>query len=215
MVFEDRYEAGDLLAEKLSKLKLPPNKAILAAIPRGGVVVASAISQKLKIPIVPVVVKKIPAPHNRELAIGATASFGKPTLDEFAISDLGVSGEYIRRQTHNKKKEARAREKFLGVNIDFKVFEGKNVIVIDDGLATGMSSKAAAKMLRSFEPARLVLAVPCASLFAIEVVEESFDEVVCLEATSDFMAVGQFYKNFEAVSDSEVREALKENKIDN
>jgi putative phosphoribosyl transferase len=210
MIFEDRYQAGELLAKKLRKLKLSPKKTVIAAIPRGGVVVAEAISAILSIPIICIVIKKLGAPYNPELAIGATASYGTPVVDRWLLADLGVSQDYLKKEIIKKKKEARAREKFLGQSFSNFQFEGKNVIVVDDGLATGQTSKAAAKIIRSFKPAKLILAVPCASPQAIELVKDDYDNVICVNIDENLMAVGQFFKDFRPIEDKEVKEILNQ-----
>jgi len=208
MIFADRYQAGEKLAERLKKLKLSPKKSIIAAIPRGGVIVAQAICEILAIPITCIVIKKLGAPYNPELAIGATASFGKPVLDRWLLADLGVSSDYLKKEIIKKKKEAKAREKFLGQNFSNFKFEDKNVIVVDDGLATGQTSKAAAKIIRAFKPEKLILASPCASPQAIELVKDDYDEIICLEIDENLMAVGQFFRDFRPIEDAEVKEIL-------
>lgn len=208
MIFEDRFQAGELLAEKLSKLKLNPKKSTVFAIPRGGMVVGKAIAEQLGIPLRAIVIKKLGSPFNAELAIGATASFGKPVLDEWLIRDLGVSREYIKKEGTTKKKEAKAREKFLQAEINPDDFKGQTLIVVDDGLATGQTARAAAKVLRTLSPKALILAVPCAAPQSLEAVSGDFDKIICLEANADFMAVGQFYSDFRPVEDSEVKDLL-------
>ncbi len=211
MIFKDRHQAGEILAKKLSKLKLKTNDSVIAAIPRGGVVVAREVSTILKIPLKIIVIKKIGAPANAELAIGATTSFGKPIIDRWLTADLKVTSDYIKKEVYNKKREARAREKFLGVKIEPRDFKDKLVVVIDDGLATGQTAKMAAKVLKQFGAKKLILAVPCASSQTLALVGEDYDEVICLEANDDFGAVGQFYRDFRPVEDSEVRELLANN----
>lgn len=208
MVFEDRRQAGELLCEKLKKLKLDPKKSIIAAIPRGGVIVAEAVSKKLSIPLGVIVIKKLSPPFNPELAIGATASFGKPILDRWLIADLKVSNDYLKKEIIKKRKEARAREKYLHQELSASKFKGKTVIVIDDGMATGQTARAAARIIRAFEPAKLILAVPCAPPATIDSVSEDYDKVICLQVDANLMAVGQFYGDFRPIEDQEVREIL-------
>ncbi|OGD84878.1 hypothetical protein A2165_03450 [Candidatus Curtissbacteria bacterium RBG_13_40_7] len=208
MVFEDRYQAGELLAKKLKKLKLPLQKSVIAAIPRGGVIIAEAIRNSLSIPIVCIVIKKLGAPFNPELAIGATVSSGPPVIDRWLVADLGVSQDFLKKEIIKKKKEAKAREKLLGQSINNMNFESKFVIVCDDGLATGQTAKAAAKVIRTYKPAKVILAVPCASPSAIELVKDEYDRVICLVIDENLMAVGQFFKDFRPVEDREVKEIL-------
>lgn len=208
MIFENREHAGQILSQELAKLKLDPQKSIIAAVPRGGVVVGKVIAERLAIPLTAIVIKKLGAPANPELAIGATASHGVAVLDHWLIGDLGVSGDYLKREIRKKRREAQAREKFLGVKLSEDLFRDKDLVVVDDGLATGQTARAAAKTIRRFGPKRLILAVPCASPSTIEQVKEDYDEVICLETSPDLFAVGQFYRNFSPVEDREVKEIL-------
>lgn len=208
MIFSNREHAGEVLVEKLLKFKFDPKKSIIAAIPRGGIVVGVRIANLLKIPLFPLVIKKLGAPGNRELAIGATASFGAPVLDRWLIAELKVSGDYLKRETATRKKEALAREKFLGVDISKINVSGKVVIVVDDGIATGQTVKLAGKILRQLGAEKLILAVPCASPSALEAVKGEYDEIICPEISEDFMAVGQFYIDFRPIEDEEVKKIL-------
>ena len=208
MIFENRRQAGEILTKKLSKLKLKAQNSVICAIPRGGVLVAKQTAQKLKIPLKVIVIKKLGAPTNPELAIGAVASFGKPVIDRLLTKDLGVNPNYIKKEVYNKKREARVREKFLGIKLEPKDFENKLVVVVDDGLATGQTAKMAAKILRQFNAAKLILAVPCGATSVVNEMAKDYDQVVCSEVRDDFMAVGQFYRDFRPVEDSEVKELL-------
>lgn len=208
MIFADRIHAGQVLAQKLRTFKKDLKDAVVAVIPRGGVAVGVQIAKIYKLPIFPLVIKKLGAPTNNELAIGATASFGKPVLDRWLIADLNVSADYIKKEVLNKKREAKVREKFLGVKIEPDKFNGKTVVVVDDGLATGQTAKMAAKILKQLGSGKLILAVPCASPSALDLVKGEYDEVICPQASEDFMAVGQFYRDFRPVEDEEVKELL-------
>ena len=208
MIFKDRKHAGILLARRLLKFKLNLKNTIVAAIPRGGVAVGLEVADLLNVAIFPLVIKKIGAPQNPELAIGACASFGKPVWDRWLIADLNISADYLKKELLNKKREALAREKFLNVRISPAKFKDKQVIVVDDGLATGQTVIAASKIIRAFGPKELILAVPCGSPGVIEKVGKDYDKVICVFQTADYWAVGQFYKDFAPVSDSEVKEML-------
>ena len=208
MIFKDRKHAGILLARRLLKFKLNLKNTIVAAIPRGGVAVGLEVADLLNAAIFPLVIKKIGAPQNPELAIGACASFGKPVWDRWLIADLNISADYLKKELLNKKREALAREKFLNVRISPAKFKDKQVIIVDDGLATGQTVIAASKIIRAFGPKELILAVPCGSPGVIEKVGKDYDKVICVFQTADYWAVGQFYKDFAPVSDSEVKEML-------
>lgn len=205
MIFKDRTNAGKLLAKELKKLKLDPKSTVTIAVPRGGVIVASEVARILKTPLLPVVVKKLGAPNNPELAIGATASFGPPVFDHWLIKELHISGDYLKGEIRNKKKEARNREKFLNTQLSEKDLKGKFVVVVDDGLATGQTARAAAKILKSLSPKELILAVPCAPPSAIDIVKGDYDKIVSLQISPDFQAVGQFYRDFRPIEDEEVK----------
>ena len=208
MVFANRQQAGEILAEELATHKLNPKKTIIAGIPRGGMVVANSISERLGIPLTAVVIKKLGAPNNAELAIGAVAAHGEPVLDQWLIKDLGVETDWIKKEIKKKKREAQKREKYLGVSLETDKFRGKTVIIVDDGLATGQTARAAAKIIK-VGAAKIILAVPCASPSTIDLVKDEFAKVICLEVDRNLMAVGQFYRDFGEVSDEEVREILR------
>src|SRR3989344_4297477 len=171
MIFNDRQHAGKILAQRLLKLKFNLKNTTVAAIPRGGVAVAVEVADLLGVSIFPLVIKKIGAPANSELAIGACASWGKPVWDRRLIADLKISADYLKKELLNKKREAQAREKFLDVKISPEKFKGKIVIVVDDGLATGQTVIAASKIIKTFQPKELILAIPCGSPVVIEKVE--------------------------------------------
>ena len=211
MVFENREQAGHLLAKEISRLKLSKNETVVAAIPRGGVAVGKAISGQLGFALSVVVVKKLGAPQNPELAIGATASFGKPVLDHWLIRDLDVSRDWLKKEIIKKRKEAQERENYLGVKIPDKLFRDKVVIVVDDGLATGQTAKAASRVVRQFGAREVILAIPCAAPVTVNSVKEDFDKIIVLEKSDDFAAVGQFYNDFRPVSDEEVKSILAQN----
>ena len=208
MAFVDRQHAVEVLAKEIQRFKFNPKKTVVTAIPRGGVAVGKMVAEILDLALFPLVIKKLGAPNNKELAIGATASFGKPVLDRWLIAELKVSNDFLKKETASRKKEAQAREKFLGIDISKINMSGKTVIVVDDGIATGQTVKIAGKILRQLGATELILAVPCAPPSALEAVKAEYDEIICPEVSEDFMAVGQFYRDFRPISDDEVKQLL-------
>lgn len=208
MVFNNRKHAGELLADEISKLKLDLQNVVVAAIPRGGIVVGAAVSERLSVPLAALVVKKLGAPTNPELAIGAVGSHGAPVLDRWMISELAVPADWLKKEIRTKKREAAAREKFLGISTSEEEFGGKTVIVVDDGLATGQTARAAAKILRRYQITSLVLAVPCATPTTLHLLRDDFDDTICLVRDSNLEAVGQYYRDFRPIGDEEVKKIL-------
>lgn len=208
MIFEDRHEAGRLLAERLRFLKGKKDLIVLA-IPRGGVVVGSEIARSLDVPLDVYITRKIGAPYNPELAIGAIASDGTLLLDRSLASRLGVSEEYIQAQTTREKEEIERRlAQYRGGHPPLEL-KGKRVILVDDGIATGATIEATINALRKSEPEELILAVPVAPQETVERLKKRVDRLVCLHAPEVFWAVGAFYARFDQTSDEEVISLLK------
>jgi putative phosphoribosyl transferase len=196
-IFRDRIEAGKLLAEKLKKYKNDPG--IVLAVPRGGVPVAYDIARELGFPIEVILIKKIGHPANREYAIGAAS-----LTDYFILPHTGVTEEYIQQEL--KRIRRRLKEMyttFMGDNEPEKL-EGKTVIVVDDGIATGNTLLGTINVLRKSKPSKIIIAVPVASRSAYEKLSEEVDEVIALMVPETFYGVGAFYEDFQQVSDEEV-----------
>lgn len=208
MIFEDRRQAGTLLSSSLSTYAKRKD-AVVLAIPRGGVVVGYELARALHVPLDVVVTKKIGAPDNPELAIGAVAEDGDPIFDERLVRQLAVDERYRRRATaevHQKIAEyikAFRRGRSLQVG-------GRAVIVTDDGVATGATMEAALTWLRQQRPTEIVLAVPTGARDSLERLEKLADRTICLDRPVWFGAVGQFYRQFGQVSDEEVKRLLDE-----
>ncbi len=209
MLFRDRHEAGKLLAQKLMDLKGNPN-AIVLGIPRGGVVVAYEVAKTLSLPLDVFVARKIGAPGNPELAIGAVASDGTVVLDEMSISLMGVSKQYIEKETQRQKEEIRKRLQAYRGGREGYSLQGKIVILVDDGVATGATIIASLKAIKASNPSQTILAVPVAPPDTVEKLRREADKVICLYTPSPFWAVGAFYLNFEQISDEEVQALLAE-----
>ncbi len=209
MLFRDRHEAGKLLAQKLLDLKGNPN-AIVLGIPRGGVVVAYEVAKTLGLPLDVFVARKIGAPGNPELAIGAVASDGTVVLDELSISLMGVPKQYIEKETERQKEEIRKRIQAYRGGREGYSLEGKIVILVDDGVATGATIIASLRAIKASNPSQIILAVPVAPPDTVEKLRREADKVICLYTPSPFWAVGAFYVNFEQISDEEVQGLLAE-----
>lgn len=204
-MFENRTNAGELLGLKLSSCK--ESGYLLVAIPRGGVVVGKAISDMLGIPLTFVLTRKIGAPGQSELAIGAVASGGIIVRDEKLISDLSVSEKYINKEIKKEKKVIAERLKKYGKST--VSLRGKRAILVDDGIATGATVKAAIGYLREQGAGKVVLAVPVAPKDTIAELKPLVDKIVVLNTPDDFSSVGQFYRYFPQVTDEEVVSLLK------
>jgi putative phosphoribosyl transferase len=208
MIFADRLDAGRRLAEELAAYH-DGNRLVLA-VPRGGVVVGYEVAKSLDIPLDVVVPRKLGAPGEPELAIGAVAPWGEreAILDPLAVQYLGVSDEYIRRQTEAQLAEVDRRLREYRGTIDPPNIAGRDVIVVDDGIATGYTVQAAIVSLRQLNPSKIILAVPVASPEALVRLSELADEVYVPVTPTPFLAVGHWYVVFEQTTDEEVLELL-------
>jgi putative phosphoribosyl transferase len=196
-MFQDRIEAGLLLAAKLKKYK--NREGIVLAVPRGGVPVAYAVANELSFPVEVILTKKIGHPVNKEYAIGAAS-----LTDYFIIPHENVSDEYIEQEL--KRVRSRLKEmyvRFMG-DKEPENLTGKTVIVIDDGIATGNTLLGTIHVLRKGKPGKIIIGVPVASKSAVEKLSKEVDEVVTVLIPEEFYGVGAFYKDFEQVSDDEV-----------
>lgn len=202
MYFKDRVDAGNQLAEKLTGYR--DKNAIVFGIPRGGVVVAEQIAKKLNARLDVVIPRKIGAPGNSELAIGAVAGKSGILLNKKLIDQLEVSDDYIDKAVFAERNEINRREKLYRKGNDGYEVTDKIAILADDGLATGFTAKAAIKDLKSLDPKQIILAVPVAPPETILEIKETVDDVLCLYSPEIFFAIGQFYENFFQVSDEEV-----------
>lgn len=206
-IFADRREAGRLLAEALAREARPD--PLVLGVPRGGVVVAAEVARELRAPLDVVIARKLGAPDQPELAIGAVVgSDGIRLLDEPTIRHLGVSREYLDAETLRQQQEIARRMRFYRGERPFPGLEGRSVLVVDDGIATGYTMRAAVLGLRRLNPRQLIVAVPVAPSSTCEELAEIADEVVCLETPEPFYAVGAWYEEFDQTSDEEVIQLL-------
>jgi putative phosphoribosyl transferase len=205
MVFQDRVEAGERLGERLRGMGL--EGALVLGIPRGGVVVAAPVAEALGGSLGVVVARKLRAPYQPELAIGAVASDGSYWLEARSLRVIGVDHEYLEGELSYQTEEARRREAMFDGHRRPPV-EGKPVIIVDDGIATGATAMAAVRSMRALGASPVVLAAPVASPERADMLRAEADIVVCLIEDPGLYAVGQYYVDFEAVSDEEVKQLL-------
>ena len=207
----DRRDAGLQLAEKLKHYKSCKGVLVLA-LPRGGAVTGFEIARAIGAPLDVLIVRKIGFPDQLELAIGAVSETGAVVLNQRIISDGGVTKKYIEDEIAAQKKEIDRRIRLYrgGRRLGFEEVEGKTIILVDDGVATGATMKAAIATLKEEKIKRLIVAVPVSPLETADELRAMADEFVCLYTPSDFMAVGNYYRDFTQVTDEEVAEILKE-----
>ncbi len=206
MIFEDRVDAGERLAEAL-KEHVGPGTIVLG-IPRGGVIVAEVVARTLGVPLDVVVPRKVGAPGNPELGLGAVAP-GVRVLDPWLIERLGVSEEYLEREIAAEEAETVRRLRAYRGDRPPLDLTGKTAIVIDDGVATGGTAVAALRWARAQGAERVILAVPVAPPQTMQRLRHEADEVVALATPEPFFAVGEWYRRFDQTSDEEVVEALR------
>ena len=204
--FRDRQEAGAVLAQRLERYRDQPDVLILA-LPRGGVPIGFVLAQHLHAPLDIFLVRKLGVPGHEELAFGAIAGNWTRVLSDDIIRHLALSRALIDSVTHREEAELRRREQLYrtGPPPDLR---NRVVILTDDGLATGATMLAAARAVRSADPARVVVAVPVAAPQACEDFRREVDEVVCAATPDPFRAVGLWYENFNQTTDEEVRNLL-------
>jgi putative phosphoribosyl transferase len=203
MLFNDRRDAGVQLAAALEAYRKQPETMVIG-LARGGVVVAHAVAEILSLPLDVVVIRKVGAPFNEELAIGAVDEEGNGFFNEDLIRSLGVTASQLESEVEQQKELAGRRSALYRKNRKSREVHGKTVIVVDDGIATGASMRAVLRSLRKKKPKKIVLAVPVAPPDSLESLSKEADETVCLCTPAAFRAVGQFYKSFEQTTDEEV-----------
>lgn len=211
-MFRDRIHAGDLLAGVLTGYR-GSTETVLLALPRGGVPVAAAIAHALTLPLDVFLVHKIGAPIEPELAVGAVAADGLVVLDEKAIERMHISEAALDAAIAHEREELSRRQQLYRRDRPPLTLEGRTVILVDDGLATGYTMLAAARAVRQLRPGRVVVAVPVAPREVLDRLRKEADEIVCVEIASRLEAVGQFYQDFSQISDEQVRKELERSRI--
>lgn len=209
-MFSSREEAAILLSKKIAKERGIKN-AIIVAIPRGGIIIGKIISSILQFPLFALIVKKIVLPANPELAIGAAGSDGTVYWDNDILASLSVSDEERQKLFNDTLRVIRQKEKSLGL----KKLEvhGRDVIVVDDGVATGATAVAASLTLKKMNAEKIILATPVIAKRTKKEIAIHFNKIVSVMSPRDFSAVGQFYREFPQVEDEEVKELLSSSTI--
>ncbi len=205
--YQDRAEAGRALAQELAPI--PAKNTVVYGLARGGVPVAAVVASELQCPLDALLVRKIGAPGNPELALGAITSYGGMTVNERVAGAMNVSRDDIDRLAQKEREEAKTQERSIRGDTPAVSPEGRTVILVDDGLATGASMAAAVQAMREADAARIVVAVPVASSQARDRIVKIVDEVHCLSTPASFSAVGQWYVDFGQVANDEVRKIIQ------
>jgi putative phosphoribosyl transferase len=205
--FEDRSEAGRTLAAELAQRRFPTDTVVLA-LPRGGVPVGLEVATQLGVPLDVIVVRKVGVPWQPELAMGAIAG-SVELLDEQLISELGIPRKDIEETVAREKAEVERREKRFRAGRAGLDLSGRTVLIVDDGLATGSTMLAAVRYAKKVHAARVIAAVPVGSDEAVRRIQKEADECLCLATPEYFAAVGEWYIDFQQVSDADVERLLE------
>jgi putative phosphoribosyl transferase len=210
MRFHDRRQAGAALAERLRAWqdKGALTDPVVLALPRGGVVVADEVARALDAPLDVLIARKIGAPFQPELGVGAIVGDDPPLYDERALDRLGLSKAALEPIVEQEREELHRREQLYRKGRAVPELAGRTAVVVDDGVATGATALAALRSVRLRDPARVMLAVPVCSPEAAHLVRAEADDVVCLHEPAAFMAVGLWYDEFDQVTDDEVLDIL-------
>lgn len=212
MRFANRAEAGQILAEELKQYQEQPDTVVLG-LARGGVPVAFEVAKALGLPFDVFILRKLGVPGHEELAFGAIATGGVHVVDEETIDAVGLSPADMHRALTLARQEMERRERRYRKDRHPVNVKGMTVILVDDGMATGSSMRAAIAALRKMQAARIVVAVPVAPPRTCERLRREADEVVCVYAPEAFYAVGAFYADFGQVSDEELEELLRHGRL--
>jgi putative phosphoribosyl transferase len=208
-IFQDRADAGKKLAERVARSVAATDPLVLA-LPRGGVPVAFEVARKLQAELDIFLVRKLGLPGQEELAVGAIASGNVRVLNEDLVQELQLSPSLIDQIAFREQRELNRREQLYRQGRPAQPVEGRTIILVDDGLATGASMKAAAQALRLQAPRRIIVAVPVAAAEVCEEFRSYVDNVICDHTPSPFRAVGIWYQNFSQTTDDDVQSLLKQ-----
>src|SRR5579859_2748251 len=206
-LFRDRTEAGRLLANKLTAYANQPDTLTLG-LPRGGVLVAYEVAKALGAPLDIILVRKLGVPGEQELAMGAISSGGVRVLNEDVVRLLRAPDSVIESVTARERRELERRERLYRGDRPTPVIEGKTVILVDDGIATGATMRAAIALVRKQRPAAVVVAIPVAPLSTCAVLRSHVDALVCVMEPENFLAIGFWYESFPQTTDEEIQSLL-------
>jgi putative phosphoribosyl transferase len=208
MIYQDRAGAGKALAAHLREYADRADVLVLG-LPRGGVPVAYEVARSLRVAMDIFLVRKLGVPGHEELAMGALASGGVRVINDDVTIQLGISRSVIDRVAAREQQELERRERLYRADRPPPAVQGRTVILIDDGLATGSTMRAAAAALRQMSPQKIIVAVPVAAAETCDELRNEVDEIVCVETPEPFVAVGAWYSDFSQTTDDEVRELLQ------
>jgi putative phosphoribosyl transferase len=210
MVFENRHEAGKLLASELARYKR--SKPVILALPRGGVEVGFEIAKILRAPLDVLVTRKIGSLNNPEFGIGAISEGNERILDESTVNFLGIPKKDLEQAIEKEQKELNRRVAIYREGRPIPLLKDRTVILVDDGVATGVTARAAIVSIRKQKPKQVILASPVCAYSAVRKFQRLADKVICLTTPADFSAVGIWYRSFEQVTDEKVVKLLRQSK---
>ena len=216
MKFRDRIDAAEILAERLTEsfnnLKINRQEAVILGIPRGGVIIADIVARKLSTGFDIVIGRKLGAPENKELAIGAVMEDGTSYINRYLVNALQITQEYIEKEKLEQQNEIKRRKTLYRKTSDYEI-EKRVVTLVDDGIATGATIIAAARWIRKQRPKLLLLAVPVAPSQTVHLLRQEADFTEVVATPDNFNAVGEFYANFDPVADENVIEVMKKRNL--
>ncbi len=210
MIFENRQKAGRRLAKKLSQFR--NENLLILALPRGGVPIGAEVAKFMHAPLDVIVARKLGAPHNPEFGIGAISEEDTQVLDEHSIKALGISSEGLKELIRKEKEELSRRVNLYRHNKSPPI-KNKTIILVDDGLATGVTARAAIEAIKKQKPGQIIFAAPVCAFDTARQLKHLVDNVVCIKTPSDFESVGLWYKEFKQLTDEKVIELLKQSKL--
>ena len=208
-MFKDRKDAGTQLAEKIKDYAGQRDVFVLA-LPRGGVVIGVEIANRLRAPLDVLIIRKIGHPWQPELAVGAISETGSIVYNEDVVASIGVTKDYLRGEAARQREEIARLQQLYRSGQKLVNLRGKTVILVDDGVATGATMKAAVETLKRERVGKLIIAVPVAPLYTAAELRRMIDVFVCLDIPENFMSVGSYYADFKQVPDADVTQLLQD-----